>query len=186
MMGNARSQLSILIFLALLASQGLACLASTRVDYDQKEDFSQYRTWSWAKQEGARVEAPHRIDPQAIDTFLAGHIKMSMAERGYEYVDEGGDFLLAFELELLRRNEAVDVPMAPDLVSSYNSSASYWVEGSNTEPRVFDDVQLSLEAIDKTGRSIWRASLAEPIETNDKIPLEEEVSNLLERFPERK
>jgi hypothetical protein len=64
-----------------------------------------------------------------------------------------------------------------------NSSASYWVEGSDSQIRIYDDIRLGIVAIDPHGRVLWRGRLTDSVEEGFSLPVGDAVSTLVGRFP---
>ena len=114
---------TILPFSPILLGLGLGCASEVRVHFDERADFSRYHTWAWLPDSASRVDAPHANSP-ALTTRLARLIEEQLGKRGYDRTAEHADFFVSYQLVLRRHEMAIEVPRAPYLFSSYNSSAS--------------------------------------------------------------
>ena len=164
------------------ASVGVGCATKLDVVFDEREDFSRYRSWDWLRHGVPRVDAP-QADAGALDAHLARLIERRLLESGFERAGDRADFLVTYRLGLRRRALLVNEPMAPYLLSSHHSSASYWIEGSQQVLRVYDDIRLLIGITDTDGRSIWHGTLERRVEYRPSLPLRDAVATLLERFP---
>lgn len=156
------------------------CTSIVDVDADEGEDFATYQTWDWLARVPPRVDAPH-ADADALDARLVRAIGKKLAEDGFERAD-APDFFVTFQLTLRRRAEVVNVPMAPYLLSSMDSSPSYWVEGSHKKEHIYEAVKLAIGFTRPDGRMPWRAVLVRRVEDGAVVPLEQDVAELLDRF----
>lgn len=166
----------------ILAWLGVACSTTVDVAFDEREDFSRYRTWDWLPHAVPHVDAPHR-DAPALDARLARLIERALRGRGFERTGDRADFFVTYQLVLRRQTVVVYVPFAPYLLSSNHSSPSYWIEGSEKESRVYEDIHLAIDVTEGRGRSIWHAALERRVEEGSALPLDDAVATLLERFP---
>jgi hypothetical protein len=165
------------------AGLGVGCVSTLDVVSDEGEDFASYRTWDWLPRLANRVDAPHASEA-ALDARLARTIERTLAAEGFER-DASPDFFVTYHLALRRHREIVNVPSAPYLLSSMNASASYWVERSHQEERVYEVVLLAI-GVTRDGRSMpWHATLVRRIEDGATLPLDDAVETLLGRFPAR-
>ncbi len=166
----------------LAAWLGLACASSVDVRFDERADFSRYHTWSWLPDAASRVDAPH-ADPARLDAQLARLIEEQLGQHGYERAAERADFFVSYRLALHRHAVEVEVPRAPYLLSSYSSSPSYWIEGSEVKKRIFEDLQLVVRVAGPDGRTTWQAALKRRLEDGSGLRLDDLIVTLLERFP---
>lgn len=169
--------------LACLALCLQACLAPVKTRFTENEDFSRYRRWSWVPREGAPVIRSHRAGARDLDARIGEAIERILRGNGFIHVDRDGEFYVTYDVSLQRRQVVVDVPMGMQLVNSYNSSASYWVEGFDREIRIYDELELTIGIADPTGKVLWHGSLVEPIEDRDLIPARKAVDTLLKDLP---
>jgi hypothetical protein len=169
-----------------LAWIGAGC--STRVveaRYDENEDFSLHRTWSWLSRTTESIDAPG-ADARSLDAFFTHSIDDDLAKRGLERTRQAdADLLVAYRFSLRQRGEVVTVPAAPYLLSSHHASASFWVEGGRQEIRVSRDVDLWIGMLDPDGRVVWQGAFRERVPQGTALRLREVVARVLERFPVR-
>jgi len=173
----------LLAILLAVALSGLCvgCVSTVNVVFDEREDFSRYRTWSWLRHGVLSVDAP-QSEPRALDAHVAQLIERGLLESGLERATARPDILVAYHLTLRRRAVVVEEPAAPYLLSSHNSSASYWIEGTRKAIRIQEHVRLAIR-FSTAGRTIWRATLVRTLEDASVLSLDDAVSTLLERFP---
>jgi len=170
------------ILLAIpLSGLGVGCVSTVDVVFDEREDFSCYRTWSWLRHGVLSVDAP-QSEPRALDAHVALLIERELLESGLEQATGRPDFLVAYHLTLRRRAVVVDQPVAAYLLSSHSFSPSYWIEGSRKAIHIQEHVRLAIRFSDR-GRTIWRATLVRNVQDASVLSLEDAVSTLLERFP---
>ena len=183
-MPDAIRFLAILLAVSLsvtLTGLGVGCASTVRVAFDEREDFSRYRTWGWLPHGVPNVDAPHG-DPHALDARVAKLIERELLASGLERAAGRPDLLVRYHLTLRRRAVVVEEPAAPYLLSSHNSSASYWIEGSRKAIRIQEHVRLAIR-FSARGRTIWRATLLRTLEDAPVLSLDDAVSTLLERYP---
>lgn len=170
--------------LALLTALGLSCASPVQVTLDVQGDLSACRTWAWHPRTLARVTASHR-DAAALDRLVAQAIGEALKKRGFDETRGRASFLVDYDLELVPFVAYVDVHYAPYLLSSYSSSASYWIEGSVREQRDFERIRMVFHARDAGGQVLWRSTLSTSFEDGATIPLLAVVTALFEDFPRR-
>jgi hypothetical protein len=75
--------------------------------------------------------------------------------------------------------------VAPYLLSSHNSSASYWIEGASRKvSQVHQNLRLAIGLSDGNGRRrTWRAVLLRTLVDASVLPLDDAVATLLDRLP---
>lgn len=175
-----------LLLLALVLSIGpvLGCSTIVDVAFDEGEDFSRYRTWDWQRRGARAISAPGE-EGAALDALLRRLIGRELVARGYRRVDAPPDLWVGYQLRLRRRLVVVEVPRAPYLLSSHHASASYWIEGTDTEKRAVEDARLDVIAVSAAGRVVWQGALQRRTEGEAGLDFEQAVERLLERFPER-
>lgn len=190
MPGTVRCVCSVSVISPFLAAFSMAvailatgCTSTLTVDVDEHEDFSDYRTWDWMPHIRSRVQTPQSNQP-ALDIQLADLIRESLESRGFEHAPAPADFYVTYHLSIQPKSELVEQPMAAYLLSSHNSSASYWVEGTESVERRFDDFRLAV-AITRGGSHMsWQASIEKKLEPTDSLPLESAVEKLFDRLPD--
>ena len=182
MLGLVRRISILLGLLAFPAWLALGCAHSVSVDVDEQEDFSSYRTWDWMPQIGRKVIAPYG-SASALDTRMARLIEASLREQGFERSSDHPDFYLTYFLVVKRQTEVVQQAVAPYLLSSLDSSPSYWIEGSVSETRQYDVYRLAIGVSEGPGRMTWRAAAASRVAADSELPLDDAVEALFDRFP---
>ncbi len=171
-------------FSLILASLGVACATGVNVRVDPEEDFSRYRVWTWLPSSVPIVDAPHgRAD--ALEAKLSALVERELDARGFARDDEHANFYVTVSLTVQRREVSVYVPRAPYLFSSNSSAPSWWIEGSRSERRTYEDLKLAIGFADSRGRITWLATLARRLEGHTALPLEEAVAELIARSPAR-
>lgn len=165
-----------------LAALGVGCATSSNVAFDRKADFSGYARWDWLPSPVPPVSSPHH-QSRALATRMTEGIEREMEGHGFERSRDGADFYVGYHLGLQRLAKMVNVPLAPYLLSSMNSSASYWIEGTKAEKRVFEHMQLAIHIADARGRVVWQGSVTRRLEKGSSIPLDGAISEILDEFP---
>lgn len=166
----------------VLAWLGVGCSTTVDVRFDEREDFSRYRTWDWLPHGLPNVDA-HR-NARALDAHLARLIERELLERGFERAADRPDFLVTYHLVLRQRVAIVDEPAAAYLLSSHHSSPSYWIEGSRKVTRVYREIRLTIGVSEaREWMMIWRATQQRTLEDARVLPLDDAVETLLDRFP---
>jgi hypothetical protein len=172
--------------LGAIASLGLVTGCATTVDvtFDEREDFSGYRSWDFAPRRLPKVDAPYG-DPVALDARLSRSIERELLARGFPRNADRPDFLVSYHLSLRRRAVVLVESAAPYLLSSLTSSASYWIEGEQRKvAQLHEDLRLSIgfsEPDDR--RRTWRAVLMRTLVNASVLPLDDAVGGILDRFP---
>ena len=166
----------------MLAVSGLACATTTRVALDERANFSSFHTWDWHGRVAQLVDGQHGGGPD-LDGLLSHLIQRSLADRGYERSRRHPDFFVTYDFKLQRRSRTIQVPRAPYLLSSHHSSASYWIEGSDTELQTYRDLRLSVAVIERGGRVVWKGVLRRELADGQNSALAEAVASVLARFP---
>jgi hypothetical protein len=166
----------------LLAALLAGCSTSLTIDVDEHEDFSNYRTWDWMPEIRSRVAGPFENLP-ALDVRTSRRIAAELAIRGFEHTEPPADFYVTYRLSVHQRSELVEQPMAPYLLSSHNSSASYWVEGTESVERRIDDFRLVIGVTPGGSRMTWLASFERSLDPSEDLPIEAAVEKLFDRFP---
>ena len=182
MLGLVRRISILLGFLAFPAWLSVGCAYSVIVDVDEREDFSHYQTWDWMPQIRHKVVAPHGSAPE-LDARVAGLIEASLRSQGFERTSDRPDFYLTYFLTVQRRTEVVQQAVAPYLLSSLDSSPSYWIEGSVSVTRHYDYFRLAIGISEGRGRMTWRAALVSRVVAETELPLDDAVGILFDRFP---
>lgn len=172
------------IALAVMTLGSVGCSTLVDVTVDERADFSRYRTWRWVSRGVPQIDAP-QSNRALLDALLTRLIEQGLEARGYERDGDPPDLLVDYRISLQRRLVLVDVPRAPYLLSSHNSSASYWIEGSETQKRLVSDLRLRIDVASAQGQLVWQAELQRRVEQGQDLDLDGAVTTLLDRFPER-
>lgn len=185
MLGTVRRIPTPPVLVALLATTAgfvAACATSVKVDVDENEDFSQYRTWDWMPQIRPRVEGRYAVTP-ALDVRMSRLIEDALEARGFERTQPPADFYVTFHLTIQPKAEFVEQPMAPYLLDSHHASPSFWIEGTESVERRYDDLRLAIGISGGGGRMTWQAALEQQVEAGEALPLDKAVAKLIDRFP---
>jgi len=109
------------LVLALAAGLSLAACSTTSVrsDYDDLQDFSTYKTFSWADESPMTVFGDRRIPPTA-EPKISRAIKAELESKGYTYVRnrQAADFAVSFSRALVRgrrrlKRRPISIPTVP-------------------------------------------------------------------------
>lgn len=174
----------LLSILAILAAALILGCATGGVTVEQHEDLEGLRTWNWLPPDGSPqigVRAPHR-DAARLHAHLARLIEKRLRAQGFAR-DPRADFFVIYQLVLEPRKVAVHVPRAPYLLSSMDSSPSYWIEGSDEKIRVYEDFKLVIAVLTRAERIVWRAVLEQKVQDGKDLSLAAAVAVLLARLP---
>lgn len=156
----SRLRLSGLLGFGLLA---LACATqptSLRIETGPGQDFGQYRSWRLAApQPGIAVQPKElRTSTRWVGTVVAAALR----ERGLDEAPDG-DLVVEVAVEHRRYIELVDEPMAPYLLSSHSSSASYLIEGSRRKKHHVHDVRIAVTLRESEGFVVWRGEIIQRV-----------------------
>jgi hypothetical protein len=144
-----------------------------KTDYDRGVDFSQYKTYSWAK-----VETP---DPLWVDR-IKNAVNQALTAKGWTQVDSGGDVSIV-AMDITQNRQSLD--------TFYNNFGGGWRWGgfgeSTTNVNTYQVGSLVLDMFDsKTKKLIWRGSatdtLSDKTEKNIKN-LDKGVQKMFKDFP---
>ena len=170
------------IHLALLplTCVGLGCATTLDVVVDEHEDLSLYRSWDFVP--ALRNADTPPIGAGALNAAVALMIAHELGTNDFARVAEGADFLVEYQLTVLPHEVTVNVPMAPYLLDSHDSSASYWIEGSRKEIQIHRNVRLAIAILNPEGRFVWRALLVRNVEPGRDLEIADSVARILEDF----
>ena len=158
------------------------CTSTVDIGFEDRNTLSHYSTWDWRPDAMPTVEADP-FDERPLRAQLNQLIEQALQGRGFERAHHHADIFLTYHLARRRRVEVVNVPMAPYYLSSHHGSASYWIEGTNKERRVYWELRLAIVVTQADGRTLWQASLERRANESSRIPLEEVVAALIEQLP---
>jgi hypothetical protein len=165
-----------------LAALGLGCATTVDVAFDEREDFSRYRTWDWLPHPRSIVDAPDG-GAAALDARLARIIERQLTRKGFERARDRPDFFVTYQLALRQRTEVVDQPRALYELDTHHSDGSFLVESSERVARDYTEIQLAIRLTQAGGRVLWRAKLTHLEESVFALELDDAVAVLLERLP---
>jgi hypothetical protein len=166
----------------LLGLLSLGCAHTVVVDVDEQEDFSSYQTWDWMPQLHGKVIAPYG-SASAMDARVAGLIEKTLHDQGLRRSSEHPDFYLTYLLIVTRQTELVQQAVAPNLLPSLSSDASYLVEGSVAMIERHDNYRLAIGVSQRPGHMTWRGAVTGRVTADTELPLDDAVQDLFERFP---
>ncbi len=90
-----------------------ACASSPDiyVDQDPKQDFSQYKSYAWAKNPPMATDGTYKISPFA-EQHISAAIQQSLAAKGYRYTENlsSADFAVAYTLGARDKIETEAMP----------------------------------------------------------------------------
>jgi hypothetical protein len=168
-----RLQIRFLLFIAVLvAMTATAFSRDVRTDYDHHANFSQYKTYSWAKVETSNPLWDGRVK-EAIDGELA--------KKGWTQVPEGGDVSIV----------AVGTTHERPTLRTFYDGFPGWRWGgfgeSTTYVENYEVGTLIVDMFDNRSKNlIWRGSASDTIpDKPDKAvkDLEKSVDKMFEHFP---
>jgi hypothetical protein len=172
-------QLAAVIF----GSLGVACATTVDVAFDERADFSRYRTWDWLPRAARTVEAP-LSETRALDARLARLVERALRARGFERTDGRADFFVSYYLRVQREFVTVRETPAMQQLSSLHSSPSYWIQATRSERHTYERGHLAIVVAGRRQqRVIWRGEIEGRFREDFSPHLEEAVWSLLERFP---
>lgn len=166
-----------------LAWFGLGCATSVDVVFDEREDFSPHRTWSWFPGAATSVDAPFG-DPYALEARLARLVERTLDARGFERSGDDADLFVAAYLGIQRQLVHVNETGAVEALHSLHSSPSYEIQSTKRQVELYEKGYLVIAVSDaRRGRPIWRGAFSGRFRGDFWPHLDEAVSSLLERFP---
>jgi hypothetical protein len=153
------------------------------VEFDEREDFSRYRTWDWLPRAARVVDAPLSHTP-ALDARLARLVERALRARGFERTHGPADFFVSYYLRVQREFVTVRETPAMQQLSSLHSSPSYWIQATRSELHTYERGHLAIVVAGRRQqRVIWRGEIEGRFREDFSPHLEEVVWSLLERFP---
>ncbi|MDJ0979764.1 MAG: DUF4136 domain-containing protein [Erythrobacter sp.] len=194
------------IVLALVASLALAACASTASfssDFDAEQDFSAYKTFSWAGDSPMTVFGEALIPPTA-EPKIARAIQGELEAKGYRYVADRAeaDFAVSFTVGTRSEERVTQVP------TRFYGNAANWRWGrpyypglypalypqpaTVSEVRVYNKGTLAIDIFDVERRSpVWHGAGVKTLSGSqlDRVTLPEPevlragVASILEDFP---
>jgi len=158
----------------------------TKIQYDPKENFSQYRTYQWIRQ------ADENADPQANDQLFYRWVRTAvdnqLAAKGYIQQTSGSpDFLISYAVTF-QADRGSDTSASPYLVSDEGWGWPWgWASSHSSRPSIGGT--FFLDVLDgETKKVVWLGRAQAVVSSSDSDKKKEErankaVSKLLARFP---
>jgi hypothetical protein len=172
-------QLAAVIF----GSLGVACATTVDVAFDERADFSRYRSWDWLPRAARTVDAPVG-EMRALDARLARLVERALRARGFERTDGRADFFVSYYFRVQREFVIVNETPAMQQLSSFHDSPSYWIQATKSELHTYERGYLAIVVSgSRQQRLIWRGEFEGRFREDFSPHLEEAVWSLLERFP---
>ena len=165
----------------LLALVGLVgCSSPVVLESSGPDAFVGARSWSWDAN-GIQIEADR--DPERLRERVRRHVTKALAERGFVHDPQAPDFLVTALVQIKRRIEVAQRPMAMYQLDSHHSSATWQISGTTLEERVVEDVRIGLGIRESHGDGRWLAATGDVVEEVHGLPAERLVSSLLDALP---
>lgn len=145
------------MLLVLLAIATFAFSREVRVDYDHRADFSQYKTYSWAK-----VETPNSL----WDERVKDAIDRALQAKGWTPVPSDGDVSIV----------AVGTTNEKRTLHTFYDGFDGWLWGGFADATTYEDTyQVGTLIVDmfdsRTKKLIWRGSATDVLSSNPKRTL---------------
>jgi hypothetical protein len=188
----------LLLFVGLLSS----CSSGVTVQQKPGVDFTQYRTYDWAKTDVKSADSQNPIYKSSLnDEAIQNAINSEMAKRGIRQAPGNAkpDFYLTYHLYIEEAERTVSNPPAAGYAFPYAMSYrgrflpinySYWYTSPyyNTSYRTetFQEGTMILDVIDaKNHNLVWRGSMADPVGNPARIGEEfaKSAKDILDKFP---
>jgi hypothetical protein len=136
----------------LLLALGLGCATyQVNVDYDQKKDFSGYRTFTWFPLRRPPT-GDYRIDDPLLEQRIREAVERELAARGFRQVEDvTPDFFVAYHLSIEQKLDVYTVNRG------YYGAYGYYMGWPETEVRQYDEGTLVIDVADARDKEVvWR------------------------------
>jgi hypothetical protein len=171
------------IVAVLSLSLGVACTTRPEVDFDERDDFSRYRTWDWYAGVAGSIDAPG-TNAAELDLDMARLVERALERLGFERVRGRSDLRVGVKLEVRREEVITYETGAMEQLSSLHFEPSYQVQATVERRRTYEHSRLVIFAIDPLRRRVvWRGVLQERFPGQFSPHLQRTVASLMERFP---
>lgn len=188
----------LLLLIGLLAS----CSSPVAVQQKPGVDFSQYRTYDWAKTDVKSADSNNPIYKSSLnDQEIQGAINSELAKRGIRQVQGTAkpDFYLTYHLYIEEAERTVANPPAvgyayPYAFSyrgaylpinyGYFYSSPFYNTGYRTE--TYQEGTMILDFVDaRTNNLVWRGSVADAVNNPARLGTEfaKSAKDILDKFP---
>ena len=161
----------------------VACTTLLEISFDERADFSRYRTWDWLPGAARTIDAPTPY-LVGLDRDLARLVERELERQGFERVRRGADLRIGVLLNVRREVVKVFETGAVEQLSSLHESPSYQVQTTVERQETHERSRLVVVATDaRRGKVVWTGALEERFRGQFSPYLERTVANLLEHFP---
>ena len=162
--------------LAMLCALSPLAAEKARVDFDHSCNFSQFRTYRWAQQDGSPLN-------QLMDERIMGFVEEALAAKGLRRVTTGGDLLINFQMKLQEQ------------YITYTNGYGWgwdWGWGNSISTTTVDPVKLGTLVVDlvdaRSGRLVFQGvatgSIVSRPEKNTK-KLAKMIRKTFDKYPPR-
>ena len=119
-----------------------------KTSYDQKVDFSQYKSWCWLKGCELTYQGPNYLYDSATIETIGNLIAVEMYEKGFTQLDDNSDMIVDFHI-IIKEDSAV-------FSMVHEEDLPFW-ESHTDEYYRFLRGTLVIDIRDRaSGRMIWR------------------------------
>lgn len=183
----------LLLLLSVLILSACASQPKVFTDFDPEQDFSQYKTFSWASDKPMMVQSEYVISP-LVENRIMSSIKRTMEQKGYVFVEqlEQADVGISFTIGARDKMRVTQEPTL-SMNAGWTWGRQYW--GLNapiyTETtRIYSEGTLAIDVLDaKRNAPVWHGVSSKKLTQAEKTASEEFVNSAvavtLEAFPVR-
>jgi hypothetical protein len=170
------------IAIAIVVLAG-GCATSLRVAFDERHDFSGYRTFGFGPHVSSVVDgAPG--EEQTLDTLTARLVERELEGRGLVRERGEADLLVTYTLRVRRYLVSVSETGAEILLASHHSSPSYLIQATQSRRDVYYDAVLVVVVRDRErGDVVWQGELRARHKDDFARNLPASIAQLLARLP---
>ena len=198
-----KTTLSTLLFTLVILLAG--CTAPVAVQQKPGTDFSQYRTYDWAKTDVKSADSGNPIYQSTLnDQQIQQAISSELAKRGIRQATGSTepDFYLTYHLYIEEAERTVANPPAPGYAFPYAMSYrgrllpinyGYWYTtpyyNTGTRTETYQEGTMILDFVDaRTNNLVWRGSVADAVNNPARIGSEfsRVAKDILDEFPVEK
>ncbi|OWP65015.1 hypothetical protein CDA63_01260 [Hymenobacter amundsenii] len=193
------------IFLFVLMVLVTGCTPGVTVQKKPGTDFSQYRTYDWAKTDVKSADSANPIYQSTLnDNQIQQAISGELAKRGIRQAtgSTAPDFYLTYHLYIDEAERTVSRPPVAGYAFPYAMSYrgrflpinyGYWYTtpyyGRSTRTETYQEGTMILDFVDaKTNNLVWRGSVADAVNNPARIGAEfsRVAKDILDEFPVQK
>lgn len=173
------------VHLVAIALVALACGCAARVNvrFDERQDFSLYRTWAWCP--NASTVVAQAGGEEKLHAVVAREAHAALRTRGLVYARDGADLLFAYSLELEPKAVTVNETGAVQLLASHHASPSYEVQATTQRVDVYHEATVRFIVTDpeRPEPIVWQGALRTRIKGDVIRNLPNALRQLLDAFP---